>query len=92
MDWLGLLAVQGTLRSLLQHHSSKASILWHSAFCIVQLPGGLEGKASACNAGDPGSIPGSGRSPGDGNDNPFSILARETAWTEEPGGLWYMGS
>ena len=37
MDWLDLLAVQGTLKSLLQHHSSKASMLWHSAFFIVQL-------------------------------------------------------
>ena len=37
MDWLGLLAVQGTLKSLLQHHSSKASILPHSAFFIIQL-------------------------------------------------------
>ena len=37
MDWLDLLAVQGTLKSLLQHHSSKASILVHSAFFIVQL-------------------------------------------------------
>ena len=37
MDWLDFLAVQGTLRSLLQHHSSKASILWCSAFFIVQL-------------------------------------------------------
>ena len=37
MDWLDLLAVQGTLKSLLQHHSSKASILWLSAFFIVQL-------------------------------------------------------
>ena len=37
MDWLNLLAVQGTLKSLLQHHSSKASILWRSAFFIVQL-------------------------------------------------------
>ena len=37
MDWLDLFAVQGTLRSLLQHHSSKASILWRSAFFIVQL-------------------------------------------------------
>ena len=37
MDWLDLLAVQGTLRSLLQHHSSKASILWCSAFFMVQL-------------------------------------------------------
>ena len=37
IDWLDLLAVQGTLKSLLQHHSSKASILWCSAFFIVQL-------------------------------------------------------
>ena len=37
MDWLDLLAVQGTLKSLLQHHSSKASIFQHSAFFIVQL-------------------------------------------------------
>ena len=37
MDWLDLLAVQGTHKSLLQHHSSKASILWHSAFFTVQL-------------------------------------------------------
>ena len=37
MDWFDLLAGQGTLKSLLQHHSSKASILWHSAFFIVQL-------------------------------------------------------
>ena len=37
MDWLDLLAVQGILKSLLQHHNSKASILWHSAFFTVQL-------------------------------------------------------
>ena len=37
MDWLNLLAVQGTLKSLLQHHSSKASIFWHSAFFTVKL-------------------------------------------------------
>ena len=37
MDWLDLLAVQGTLKSPLQHHNSKASVLWHSAFCMVQL-------------------------------------------------------
>ena len=37
MDWLDLLAVQGTLKSLLQHHSSKVPILWHSAFFTVQL-------------------------------------------------------
>ena len=37
VDWMGFLAAQGTLKSLLQHHSSKASIHWHSAFFIVQL-------------------------------------------------------
>ena len=49
MDWLDLLAVQGTLKSLLQYNSSKASILWHSAFFIVQLshPYMTTGKASA---------------------------------------------
>ena len=56
IDWLDLLAVQGTLKSLLQHHSSKPSILRHSVFFIVQLsnppgfPGGSEVKVSACNA------------------------------------------
>ena len=47
MDWLNLLAVQGTLKSILQYHSSKASILWCSAFFIVQLshPYMIAGKA-----------------------------------------------
>ena len=51
MDWLDLLAVQGTLRSLLQHHSSKASILQHSAFFTVQLshPHMTTGKTTALN-------------------------------------------
>ena len=113
MDWLDLLSVQGTLKSVLQHHSSKASILQHSAFFTVQLshpymttgktsldqktsvgkvmsllfnmlsrlvhsfPGGSEGKASACNAGDPGSIPGLGRSPGEGKGNPLQYSCLE---------------
>ena len=49
MDWLDLLAVQGTLKSLLQHRSSKASILWCSAFFIVQLshPHMITGKTTA---------------------------------------------
>ena len=51
MDWLDVLAVQGTLKSLLQHHSSKASILWRSAFFIVQLlnPYVTTGKTIALN-------------------------------------------
>ena len=51
MDWLDLLAVQETLKSLLQHHSSKASILWCSAFFIIQLahPYMTTGKTTALN-------------------------------------------
>ena len=43
----------------------------------MAIPGGSEGKASACNAGDPGSIPGSGRSPGEGNGNPLQYPCLE---------------
>ena len=50
-------------------------------------PGGSDGKASACNAGEPGSIPGSRRSPGEGNGTSLSILTRKIPWTEEPGRL-----
>ena len=59
---------------------------------FLSFPAGSDGKESACNVGDLGSIPGSGRSPGEGNDNPLSILAWRIPWTEEPGGLRSMGS
>ena len=49
------------------------------------------GKEPTCSAEDPGSIPGSGRSPGEGNGNHSIILAWRTPWTEEPGGLQSMG-
>ena len=45
----------------------------------MSYPGGSDGKASTCNAGDPGSIPGSGRSPGEGNDNPLQYSWLETS-------------
>ena len=48
--------------------------------------------ASAGDKRDSGSIPGLGRSPGEGNGNPLSILAWEIPWTEEPGGLQSLGS
>ena len=44
---------------------------YYSAIKRNSFPGGSDGKASACNAGDPGLIPGLGRSPGEGNDNPL---------------------
>ena len=52
-------------------------------------PGGSDGKESTYNAGDRGSIPGSGRSPGEGNGNP--LQGWKIPWTEEPSGLQYMG-
>ena len=111
-DWFDLLAVQGTLKSLLQHHSSKASVLQHSAFFMVQLshpkmttgktialtrwtfvskvmsllfnilsrfvmsfPDSSVGKEFTCNVGNPGSIPGLGRSPGEGKGYPLQYFA-----------------
>ena len=56
------------------------------------LSGGSDGKESACNLADLGSIPGSGRSPGEGNGYPASILAWRIPWTEKPAGLQSMGS
>ena len=53
-------------------------------------PGGSDGKESACKAGDPGLIPGSGRSPEEGMATHSSILAWRMPWTEEPGGLKFM--
>ena len=50
-------------------------------------PGDLDGKESACNAGDPSSIPGSGRFPGKGIATHSSILVWRIPWTEKPGGL-----
>ena len=58
----------------------------------MSFPGGSEVKASASNAGDSGLIPGSGRSPGDGNGDHSSILAWRNPWTEEPGRLQSVGS
>ena len=55
-------------------------------------PGTSDGKESACNVGDSGSVPGLTRSPGEGNGNRSSILAWRTPWTEEPGGLQSLGS
>ena len=59
---------------------------------IYLLPGGLEGKASACNAGDPGLIPESGSPPGEGNGNPFQGSCLGNPVDKEPDGLQSMGS
>ena len=57
---------------------------WFSKFnWFLRLPAGSDGKESACNAGDPGSIPGSGRSPGGGNDNPLQDSCWENSMDRE---------
>ena len=55
-------------------------------------PGGSDSKVSASSARDPGSVPGSGRSPGEGSGTHSSILTWEIPWTEEPVALQSMGS
>ena len=62
--------------------------------CVVTnlgFPGSSAGKESACNAGDWGSIPGLGRSPGGGHGNPLQCSFLRIPWTEEPGGLQSIG-
>ena len=59
--------------------------------CIQGFPGGSVIKNLPANAGDTGSIPGLGRSPGKGNGNPLQYSYLEIPWTEEPGGLTVHG-
>ena len=66
--------------------------LKEALYSFLGFPSGSDDKESACSAGDLSSIPGSGRSPGEENAYPFSILAWKIPWTEEPGGLQSMGS
>ena len=54
---------------------------------VTDFPGGSKVKASACNVGDPGSIPGLGRSHGEGNGNPLQYSYLQNQWMEEPGKL-----
>ena len=74
-----------------------SSFLWFgghlSCSLMAGFPGGAEVKVSACNVGNLGSIPGSGRSPGEGNGNPFQYSYLENPMDrEEPSGLQPMGS
>ena len=57
----------------------------------MDFPGGSDSKASAYNAGDPVSIPGWGRCPGEGHGNPLQYSCLEISWTEEPSRLQSMG-
>ena len=106
LDWgwnLCLLHWQVNSYLLLYHGSPEKAFLilndgrLHQNLFFVQnfsfddFPGGSDGKASAYNAGDPGSIPGLGRSPGEGNGTHSSTLAWKIPWMKEPGRLQPMG-
>ena len=82
MDWLDLLAVQVTLKSLLQHHNSKASILKPVAQLVKDLPAAQETRVWSLGWEDPLEKEMATHS---------SILAWKISWTEEPGGLQSMG-
>ena len=71
---------------LKSHGGKKKYSLWSYTWLVQNPPG------NAGDAGDSGSIPRSGRSPGEGHGNPLQYLAWRTPWTEEPGGLQSMGS
>ena len=61
-------------------------------FCLLHTRGGLDGKEYTCSAGDLGLIPGSGRSPSEGNGYPLQYSCLENSMAEEPGGLQPMES
>ena len=69
----------------LAHVEDQNMSLWHKEY-FKGFPGGSDGKASACNVGDLGLIPGSGRSPGEGNGNPLQYSCLENSME---GGAWY---
>ena len=72
--------------------SSRERAVFTSLVSVKGFPGGSDGKESACSAGDMGSIPGSGRFPGEGNAKTTPVsLPGKIPWTEEPGGLQSMG-
>ena len=96
IDWFDLLFVKGTLKCLLQYHSSKASILWHSAFFMVQLshlhPSLVAQMVKSLPAIEEARV----QSPGQedpiekGMATHSSILAWRIPWIEEPGGLHHL--
>ena len=73
------------------HLISKQKHIFYQICYLIDFPGGSGGKASARNAGDLGSIPGLGRSPGEGNGNPLQYSCLENPMDGEPGRLQYMG-
>ena len=87
----GFLTTSATQEAVISQHQSLISFIWlFDYFCLPTpmpwgFPGGSDGKASACNAGDSGLIPGLGRSPGEGNGSPLQHSCLESPMD---GGAW----
>ena len=75
-----------------QHHLPVCAFPFQFLHGVFGLPCGSVGKESTCDAGDLGSVPGLGRSPGEGLATHSSIVAPGIPWTEAPGGLQSVGS
>ena len=75
----------GRVNFLLPFMTTKKQSFLVNQYSFWDFPGGLDDKESTCSAGDPGSIPGSGRSPGEGNGNPFQYSCPENPMER---GVW----
>ena len=93
MVWLGKLKEKKKLYLIrVKTPNYQTPLLFHKSVLFLEKYIYSDGKESDCSAGDPGLIPGLGRSPGEGNATHSSILAWKIWWTEEPGGLQSMES
>ena len=93
-SWYLIPCHQFSLLLCCEIYYSHWSCLCHMPLSIAAIgsPGGSHSKESACNVGDPGSIPGLGRSPEEGNGNALQYSCLRISWTKEPGGLQSMWS
>ena len=90
MEPVCLLSPDGQVGSLPLHYLGSLHEFLHPSFTLT-IPGDSVVKNLLANAGDLGSVPGSGGYPGGGNGNPLQYSCLRIPWTEEPGGLHFMG-
>ena len=82
LKWSGIRPFVQNIFTIFKFYSVLPEIILSIPLVIIDFPGGLDSKASVCNVGDPGLIPGSGRSLGEGNGNPlqYSCLENSMDW------------
>ena len=79
LRWSGIRPFVQNIFAIFKFYSVLPEIILSSPLVVIDFPGGLDGKASVCNVGDPGLIPGSGRSPGEGNGTPLQYSCLENS-------------